>query len=322
MTRRLPLLLCASAVLFSLAAPPAGAAPGVLVSAHRGGAAYAPENTMVAFRNAVRLGVDELETDVQQTADGTLVLVHDDTLDRTTNCTGTVSATTDAALTRCDAAWWWSPGPSVTTPVAGAAHPLRGKGIAVPRLQELLAYARSLGARAPRLSIEIKDIPGESNFDPAGTRIAPLLVQAIAASGVRKDRFVVQSFFPTAIDAVKRLDPALRTQFLTTSSTGQTAGQNLVYATTRGHDVVAPNFDAPDFGAPLVSAAHAAGRLVIPYTADRQADQSRVLATGVDGLITNRPACLLALLKRPVPRQLLPVEAVRAGSGPVTPCSG
>src|SRR3546814_1235503 len=65
--------------------------PGTpLISAHRGGAAYAPENTMTAFANAARLGVDELEMDTQLTADGELVVIHDDTLDRPTNCSGSV----------------------------------------------------------------------------------------------------------------------------------------------------------------------------------------------------------------------------------------
>ena len=303
-----------------LIAAPARAATATVVSAHRGGAAYAPENTMLAFRNAVRLGVDELETDVQQTADGTLVLMHDDTLDRTTSCSGTVSTTADSALAKCDAGWWWSPGPAITTPSPTAAHPLRGKGIGVPRLSELLDYARSLGARSPRLSIEIKDIPGESNFDPVGTRIAPLLVAAIAKSGVPKERFVVQSFFPTAIDAVKRLDPALRTQFLTSSGTGETAGQNLAYVVAGRHDVVAPNYDAPDFGPQLVGAAHSAGKVVVPYTPDARDAMTALLAQGVDGMITNRPACLLSVLKRPVPAQLLPDLAVRSGSGPVNAC--
>ncbi len=319
--RAASLALAAALVLpWALASGPASAAPSVVVSAHRGGAAYAPENTMLAFANAVRIGVDELETDVQQTKDGTLVLMHDDTLDRTTSCKGTVSTTSDAALASCDAAWWWSPGPSLTIPSVGAPHPLRGKGVRVPRLQELLDYARSLGSRSPRLSIEIKDIPGESNFDPAGTRIAPLLVAAIAKSGVPKDRFVVQSFFPTAIEAVKRLDPALRTQFLTSSGTGQTAAQNVAYVVARQHDVAAPNYDAPDFRPQLVAAAHAAGRAVIPYTPDTASAMRALVTDGVDGLITNRPGCLLAVLKRPVPRQLLPDAAVRAGSGPVSSC--
>ena len=322
MTRRLLLLLSASAVLLGLAAPPAGAAPGVIVSAHRGGAAYAPENTMVAFRNAVRLGVDELETDVQQSADGTLVLIHDDTLNRTTSCTGTVSSITDAALARCDAAWWWTAGPNVTTAVDTAPHVLRGKGVRVPQLQELLDYARSLGAKSPQLSIEIKDIPGESNFDPAGTRIAPLLVAAIAKSGVPKGRIVVQSFWPAALDAVKRLDPALRTQFLTSSGTGQTAGDNLAYVVAGRHDISAPNYDAPDFGAAYLSAAHGVGKAVIPYTADTATVMRSLVGLGVDGLITNRPGCLLAQLGRKTPAQLLPEVAVKAGSAPVTPCSG
>lgn len=275
---------------------------------------------MLAFANAVRLGVDELETDVQQTADGTLVLMHDDTLDRTTNCRGPVSKITDSALSRCDDAWWWSPGPSITTPSTSAVHPLRGRGVRVPTLAQLLAYARSLGTRTPRLSIEIKDIPGETNFDPAGLRVAPLLVAAIQRSGIAKERFVVQSFFPSAIDEVKRLDPTLKTQFLTTSSLGQTAVQNLAYVIARGHDISAPNSDAPDVNAALVSAAHAAGKAVIPYTPDTAKEQQDLIALGVDGMITNRPACLLAALHRPVPHQLLPDLAVRAGSSSVAAC--
>jgi glycerophosphoryl diester phosphodiesterase len=312
-------------VMAALLAPlvsvlPSEAAPRVLVSAHRGGAAYAPENTMLAFRNAVRLGVDELETDVQITKDGTLVLIHDDTLERTTSCSGTVSRTSDAALAKCDAGYWWSPGPSITTPSAKAAHPLRGKGIRVPRLTELLAYAKSLGSRTPRLSIEIKDIPGESNFDPLGTAVAPSLVAAIASSGVAKERIVVQSFFPTAIEAVKRLDPALKTQFLTNPSTGQTAAAGVAYVIARGHDIASPNGTSPDLLKQVVDVAHAAGKGVIPYTPDSRAAQLAAIGLGVDGLITNRPGCLLRLLGRSVPTQLVPDEA--GTSGAVSACEG
>ena len=279
----------------------AAAAPAeILVSAHRGGAAYAPENTMPAFRNAVRLGVDELETDTQLTRDGRLVLVHDDTLERTTSCTGTVGSRTLAELQRCDAGYWWTPGQAVTTPRTDAPHPHRGSGVTIPTADELFSYVRSLGAQGPRVSIEIKDIPGESNFDPAGTAVAAVLVPLIQSSGVA-DRTTVQSFFPTALEAVRRLDPSIRTQFLTTSSTGQTAAQNVVFTTARGYDVAAPNFDAPDFDAAVVATAHAAGRQVIPYTVDRRADIERIAATGVDGIITNYPACALAALGRPVP---------------------
>lgn len=276
---------------------PAGAA---IVSAHRGGAAYAPENTMVAFRNAVRLGVDQLEADSQLSADGVLVLIHDDTLDRTTDCSGTVISKTFAGLQACDAAHWFSPGQPTTVPDLNRPHPLRGQGIRVPAAEELFAYLRQLGDAAPELSIEIKNIPGESNFDPVGMAVAQVLVPLIRQYGL-EEKVIVQSFWPATIDAVKRLAPELRTQFLTTSSTGQTAAQNLAYVTLRQHDISAPNFDAPDFNAVLVQAAQTSGKQVIPYTPDRESDLRTVTALGVDGLITNFPGCLLRLQGRPLP---------------------
>ncbi len=314
-------LLVAAALVAALLVPtPAqAAAPDVVVSAHRGGAAYAPENTMAAFRNAVALGVDQLEADVQLTADGRLVVLHDDTLDRTTDCTGTAISATFAQIQRCDAGFWWSPGPSLTVRTTQAPHPLRGTGVRVPAVEELLALGRS----SPRqsLSIEVKNIPGEANFDPTGVRVATALVAAVDASGIDKERVLVQSFFPTSLEAVKRLDPTLRTQFLTSSGTGQTAAQNLSYATARGIDVVAPDDAAPDLNPALVQAARAAGRAVFLYTPDRRAALQRGLGLGVDGLITDRPACLLALLGRPVPPGrtggVAACESERVGAGPV-----
>lgn len=296
-------------------AGPTGQAATPVVSAHRGGAAYAPENTMLAFRNAVRLGVDELETDVQLTRDGQLVLLHDDTLDRTTNCTGALADHSWAEVARCDAGYWWSPGPSQTVRAAHAPHPLRGTGVRLPRLADLLGYVRGLGSRAPRLSIEIKDIPGEANFDPVGTTVATALVTALQRSGVPHDRLLVQSFFPTPLETVQRLDPRLRTQFLTSSPTGQPALAGLAYVTARGHDVMAPDSTAPDLTAQVVAAAHTAGRQVFTYTPDTERALRAARVLGVDGLITNRPACLLRLLGRPVPARLGPVGGVTACEG-------
>ncbi len=295
-----------------LPAPAASAAPlrRTVVSAHRGGAAYAPENTMPAFRNAVRLGVDELETDVQATSDGQLVLMHDDTLDRTTDCTGAVLEATLAEVERCDAARWWSPGPSLTVRTPQAPHPLRGTGVRVPRLAELLAYAEPLGVR---LSIEVKDIPGEKGFDPVGVDVATRLVAAIRASGIAPGRLVVQSFFPTPLETVERLAPDLATQFLVSSGTGQTSTQALAYAAARGIEVVAPNDTSPDLSPAVVQTAHAAGRRVAVYTPDTRSAQQAATALGVDTVITDRPACLLALQGRPVPARL-------AVSGTVAAC--
>jgi glycerophosphoryl diester phosphodiesterase len=287
--------------------PPEGAA---IVSAHRGGAAYAPENTMTAFRNAVRLGVDQLEADTQLTADGVLVLIHDDTVDRTTDCSGTVISKTFADLQACDAAHWFSPGQPTTTPDTNRSQPLRGQGIRIPATEELFAYLQQLGDDAPELSIEIKDIPGESNFDPAGTAVAAVLVPLIRQYKLEQ-KTIVQSFWPAAIDAVKQMAPEIRTQFLTTTSTGQTAGQNLAYVLLRQHDISAPNFDAPDFKPQLIQVAQAAGKQVIPYTPDRESDLRNTQALGVDGLITNFPGCLLRLQGR--------LQATTVGAGVPAP---
>lgn len=211
--RRIAIALIAALALgaLPLGAQELGSVAGrPFVSAHRGGAAYAPENTMAAVRNAVRLGVDEVELDVQLSKDGRLVVLHDDTLDRTTDCTGAVSAKTWAEISSCDAAYWFSPGQPTTSPSADLPHPLRGTGVRVPELDDVLAYLAGLGPKAPRLSVEIKDIPGESNFDPAGGTIAQVLVPRIAASGIA-GRVTVQSFWPPAIEEVKRLDPRIAT---------------------------------------------------------------------------------------------------------------
>jgi len=313
--RALPVL---SLALLAATVPAVGAAaagpnpvlpPTIVVSAHRGGAAYAPENTMVAYRNAVRIGADQLETDTQLTKDGKLVLLHDATLDRTTDCTGNVQDRTLAEVEACDAAYDWIPGQGVTRPDAISAHPLRGTGVRVPRAQELFDFVASLGpADTHSISIEIKDIPGEANFDPTGMIVANQLVPLIQASGL-KSRTIVQSFYPPALTYVRSLDPTISTQLLTIGS----LTPYLVYSAT-GPDILSPSSTNPDLTAQTVQAAHAAGKKVIPYTPDTAADLTTTGNKGVDGEITNFPACLLRLEGRPFPAQLLPAEAVAAGA--------
>lgn len=281
----------------------ASAHQGAIVSAHRGGAAYAPENTLLAFRNGARLGVDQLEMDTQLTADNQLVIIHDDTLDRTTNCSGAVNSKTLAQVEACDAAYWFTPGQGVTVPDMKLSHPLRGTGVQVPTLKSLLDWYVTLPCDRPQLSIEIKNIPGETNFDPVGDKIAKVLLPLLAQYGLQKE-IIIQSFWPVTLVQVKLLNPKLRTQFLTTSSDGELAAANLADVIATGQDISAPNFDAPDFLAPVVLAAHTAGKLVLPYTPDTYADQQKVLGLGADGLITNFPACTLQLLNRPLPARI------------------
>lgn len=314
--RTFALAAAAGVVTIGIVAPGLAAAAepvvpaNVLVSAHRGGAAYAPENTMYAYRNAVRLGADQLETDSWLTSDGVLVLIHDQTLDRTTSCTGNVTDITFAALQDCDAGWWWTPGQGTTSAKPALPHPLRGLGITVPAAQELFDYVKSLGPDDTHtINIEIKD----ADF------VAPTqaLVTLIDKSGL-KDRTIVQSFFPPALDYVKSLDPSIATALLTAGTTTP----YVAWSVPDNHQWISPSNGDVDLNDQTVAAAHSAGKKVIPWTPDSREDLTATGQLGIDGLITNYPACLLALEGRPYPAQLLPDRSIEAGAGPVALCGG
>lgn len=147
---------------------------------HRGasGEGLAPENTLAAFELAIELGVDLIELDVQQTGDGRLVVVHDATLDRTTDLSGPVSDKTLAEIRRGDAGSWFSP---------------RFRGERVPLLEEVLELAH----RRVLTLVEIK-----------ARHIAERVVQVVEEMGA-EDQVVIQSFVPQTVRRVKLLAPAL-----------------------------------------------------------------------------------------------------------------
>src|SRR5882672_765563 len=120
----------------------------VTVSAHRGASGYAPENTLAAFRLAAELGADMIEFDVHLTADDRLVVLHDDTLDRTTSGSGYVRDHTWDEICRLDAGGWYAP---------------QFAGQRVPLLEDVLSWAREAGMP---LSIEMKRPNAALNRDP------------------------------------------------------------------------------------------------------------------------------------------------------------
>ena len=116
--------------------------------AHRGGRQLWPENTLTAFRGAAAMGVDVLEMDVHSSSDGVLVVLHDDTIDRTTDGMGLVHDYPLTALQALDAGYQW-------TADEGATYPFRGQGIAIPTLAEVLeAFPDAF------LNVEIGNAPG------------------------------------------------------------------------------------------------------------------------------------------------------------------
>lgn len=157
----------------------------ILLGAHRGGAAVCPENTLTAFTNTAHRWKDILlETDARLTADGAVVLIHDATVDRTTDGTGKVAEKTLAELRKLDAGYRFSPD-------GGTTFPYRGKGVTVPTLAEVLAALPD-----SRFEIELKP---EKEIAEATVRV---IREAQAG-----DRVLLASFDPQEMRQARRLTP-------------------------------------------------------------------------------------------------------------------
>jgi glycerophosphoryl diester phosphodiesterase len=257
------------------------AADDVTVYAHRGGAGLAPENTLGAFRQTWAAYGDDgvwLELDTQLAADGKLVVIHDATLDRTTDCTGNVIAMTSDAMQGCDARGDWAGWPAFEP---------------VPTMRAVLEEGKAAGWR---VFVELKNIPYEPNFDATGANAATALVALLDELDYPAADVGVQSFFPTSLDQIQLMRPDIATALLTTSDVGFLALENAAYATARGYDIVAPDTGAADLTAESVGAIHALGKPVVVWTPDSPADIARAVALGVDGMISNYPDRVLAAL--------------------------
>jgi len=245
--------------------------------AHRGGAGLAPENTLVAFETGLAAGADGIELDVRLSLDGVAVIMHDPTVDRTTDATGPVNARTAVELAGLDAGCRFE---------RDGAYPFKGLGIGVPSLRAVFDRHR-----AASLIVELK------SADP---RLARAVVEEIHAAGAA-GRVTVGSFQKGALDAVRALDPAIRT------------GADMDEVRSRlngppGRGVPAkPAFEAfqvPEVFAGLrvvtpefIAQAHDAGIAVMVWTVNHEDDMRRLLEWGVDGLITDRPDLAVPLVR-------------------------
>lgn len=283
-----------------------------VVIADEGDCYFAPENTMVAIRNGQRQGADVLEADLNMTSDGELVLIHDGTLDRTTDCTGAVNSHTLAEVQACDAAFWWVPGTApgigglVTDPTRdpndGQDYAMRGKGVKIPTAREFFQFA--VDQHLPLIAVEIKNIPYDANFDPQGHAMADVLVPLIHEYGLTH-RIIVESFGPTSLQRVKALDPEIVTSFLTLGS----ATENYAFVAASSTDHSSSDILPPDFNQLYVNNVHALGKLAMPWAVDAPADFVRMVNLGVDGAYTCHTSCMLQTLGRPTPAQIVTPEA-------------
>jgi glycerophosphoryl diester phosphodiesterase len=249
---------------------------GPLLIGHRGAAGLAPENTLASFREAAdRWAVDMIELDVRATADGACVVIHDATVDRTTDGTGPVADMTLEQLRRLDAGFRFED--------EAGGHPYRGQGVRVPTFDEVLTAFPEL-----RFTAEIK----------AGAAQAPL-------------RDAIREHHATDRVVVAGMDYRDRTLFRVYAGavSAPTREAGIFYALHRLHlswlwPRMADVFQVPELHPWDGSEAEGARRIVTPrfvrdarrrdvpvhvWTVNEPEDMARLLRWGVDGLITDRP---------------------------------
>lgn len=240
------------------------ASPGPpLVIAHRGASAEAPENTIAAFELGIRQGADGIELDVHLSRDGHAVVIHDSTLERTTDGTGPVGARTVRELKRLDAGGWRGPA---------------FRGQRVQTLQEVLERFRE----RTRFWVELK---GGSDLYPG---IEERVVGLIEIYEVL-DRVLVQSFDHGALARCRGLNREVTLGALVIEAPADPArvAPGIVQA-------ICPEVDALTEAA--VAAIGAAGLASYVWTVNEPAQMDRLVAWGVSGIITDRPGVLRARL--------------------------
>jgi glycerophosphoryl diester phosphodiesterase len=238
-----------------------------LVAAHRGGAALWPENSLTAYRNALTLGVDLVETDVHLTVDGTVIVLHDPLLDRTTTGTGAVRGLTAAELSRLKLRG--ADGHATDDPV--------------PTLAQLLDL---LKPAATELLLEIKVDDRAQPYAGIEEKVLALLRERELAG-----RVMIMAFERDTISRVRALDRGIRTVLLI--GRGQVQRERVFPAESvkwgLGLGTTAVGFNHRLIDADVVAACRKAGLLLAAWTVNTEPDIRRVIGLGADIVISDRP---------------------------------
>jgi glycerophosphoryl diester phosphodiesterase len=230
----------------------------MLLIAHRGASARAPENTLMAFREALEAGADGIEFDARLTSDGHIVLMHDDDVSRTTPATGRVSEMTLEQVRALDA----------------------GRGESVPTLDE--AFGLIAGRAA--IVLEVKGAYG-------GTRVieGAAVARALCPHIVGVPRLVVSSFDPGAVATVRALEPSVATAI--TCGRGSELDWALALAVEEGHTECHVPEERVDRD--FTVRAHHAGKAVLAYTVNDPERARTLKAMGLRGIFSDDPAGML-----------------------------
>jgi glycerophosphoryl diester phosphodiesterase len=244
--------------------------------AHRGASATEAENTVVAFERAIAAGADAVELDVRLSADGHPIVLHDLGVDRMTDGHGLVGDLTLSELKRL----------RIRTSDGDAAE--------IPTLREALALC--LGRVA--VDVEIKNIPGEPDFEADGQGVVDATIRNIEAVG-GAGSVLLSSFNPWALERARELAPDIPTGLLTDPSVEAAAA--LAFARQQGSDWVLPPIRRVEAaGEGFVADAHAAGISVGTWNTDDPTEAVALFRIGVDAVATNDPEAVV-----PAVRELL-----------------
>jgi glycerophosphoryl diester phosphodiesterase len=253
-----------------------------LVIAHQGGDGVWPGDTLYAFEKAVEIGVDVLEMDAHITKDSHIVLMHDEKVDRTTNGTGLIEEMTLNDLKRLDAAYKWSKD-------NGQTFPFRGQGIQVPELDELFQKFPQL-----RYVIEIK-----LTQNPIDKPLCDLIRKSHM-----QDKVLIASFHDEAMQNFRKTCP----EVATSASRGEVTrfvllGKAFLSGFVKpAYQTIQPPFDPQEslnitiMTKRFILEAHAKNIHVEPWTVNDPQLMKQYIEWGVDGLITDRPDLMLAIL--------------------------
>jgi glycerophosphoryl diester phosphodiesterase len=269
-------------VLLSLTLMSAPSATRILVHGHRGARALRPENTIPAFEYAIQQGADVLEMDVAVTRDNVLVISHDPEVNpvicRGPRPTAVIRELTLAELRQWDCGALKNPSFPRQQPVPGTHK---------PTLDEVLDLA-------PRgtfeFNIETKSYPDKPEYTPAPDVFARMMLDRIRAHKLDA-RVIVQSFDFRTLRAMKKLAPKIRLAALWEGDPRSFV--DIAHEAQAG--IISPDYHlvTPE----QVQASHAAGLQVIPWTVNAPREWDRLIAAGVDAIISDDPAALIAHLK-------------------------
>jgi len=240
----------------------------IRVIAHRGFSGQAPENTLIAIRQAIEVGADMVEIDVTVTADGHVILLHDETLDRTTDSAGLPTAKTLEEIRKLDAGSWFAP-------------EYAGEGI--PTLTEALETVKD----RILINVEIKSEAVEHGVVP---KVAALIIEHEML-----DQVVVSSFSPKALTQMKTVDPAVITATLFNKELHTDLDPLEIIQEVGSREF---NISGKRLTVAMVERCHRHSIPVAVYTVNEPDEMLRLIDMGVDAVFTDHPDLMIEALAK------------------------